>query len=442
MNENMAHFQKKIEEMQRKLKLINDNIEDIKSGRIAYEEKKERNKNHDYMQNNIKKKNHLKMINNNSINFFNKKADISDFNSITNNRNSHYKHKNSFSNNYLMNNNIPKNTYFTNHKLNLNNEQKYNNCAFENCKNETPKFVRNNSYYQKNTSKEYQFNINKNYKNMRKINSASEIINSISIIKNHNKLKKYFKTKTNKNKLLNKNTLDNINDYNHSNNNTEKSPLNKAKTQYNKSIDNSRIKIALKKNYFNCQKNNNNKHKRNSNTIDNNNILNYNYNNSIQSNISNRSYSHKIIKKENKNKNKSEQILFDIINLTNEYNKYLNISKCKLNKDNILNAYKLLLFNNKIKDEFIFKIINMYNKNNKLKFDINNIYSFTPILNWIKINSNINQENDIYKNLCFGIMDKYGLENIEQLQLFIQKLFKKVNNNEYFLEGIKKILLP
>ena len=47
----------------------------------------------------------------------------------------------------------------------------------------------------------------------------------------------------------------------------------------------------------------------------------------------------------------------------------------------------------------------MYNKNNKLKFDINNIESFTLILNWIKINSNINQENDIYKNLCLGIME-------------------------------------
>ena len=65
MNENMAHFQKKIEEMQRKLKLINDNIEDIKSGRITYDEQKRTNKNNDFMKNNIKKKNHLKMINNN-----------------------------------------------------------------------------------------------------------------------------------------------------------------------------------------------------------------------------------------------------------------------------------------------------------------------------------------------------------------------------------------
>ena len=112
------------------------------------------------MKNNIKKKNHLKMINNNSINFFNKKADISDFNSITNNRNSHYKQKNSFSNNNLMNNNIPKNTYFTNHKLNLNNEKKYNNCPYENCKNETPTFIQNNFYYQKNIPKEYQNQFN------------------------------------------------------------------------------------------------------------------------------------------------------------------------------------------------------------------------------------------------------------------------------------------
>ena len=52
----MAHFQKKIEEMQRKLKLINDNIEDIKSGKISYEEKKRANHYKDFLRNNIKKK--------------------------------------------------------------------------------------------------------------------------------------------------------------------------------------------------------------------------------------------------------------------------------------------------------------------------------------------------------------------------------------------------
>ena len=435
----MAHFQKKIEEMQRKLNMINDNIEDIKSGKISYEEKKRANHYKDFLRNNIKKKNHLKMVNN-SINFFNKKTEVnSDFNSIINNRNSHYKYKNSFSNNNLLDNNIPKNTFYENHKLNLNNEQKYINCPNEISKNETPRFLRNNSYYPINNLKEYQLDKNKNSKkkNMRKINSASEIINSISIIKGHKKFKKYLNEKMHKNKLNinNNDTNKKNNDIDEYSYNTENVPPNKSKIQHSKSIDNSRIKIKLNKGYFNCQKNNNaNKHKRNSNIIDKN-ILNYNYN-SIRSN---RSYTHKIIKKENKN----EQILYDIINLTNEYNKCLNrISKCKINKDNILHAYKLLLFNNKIKDEFIFKIMNIYNKNNKIKLDLNNFESFTPLLNWIKENNNSKQENDAYKNLCLGIMQKYNLENVEQLKMFIHKLLKKVNNNEYFLEGIKKILLP
>ena len=191
---------------------------------------------------------------------------------------------------------------------------------------------------------------------------------------------------------------------------------------------------ALNKGYLSCQNMNiNNKNKKNSNTIDKN-SLNYNYN----SLTSNRSYCHRILNKENKN----EKILENIINLTNEYNGCLNNNKCIINKENIFNAYKLLLINNKIKDEFIFKLMNMYNKHNKLKIDMNNLESLTPVLNWIKINNEVKQENDEYKILCLEIMKKYNLKNIEQLKIFIQKLFKRVNNNEYFLEGIKKILLP
>ena len=438
MNENMAHFQKKIEEMQRKLNMINDNIEDIKSGRINFEEKKRNNKNDDFMKNNIKKKHHLKMINN-SINFFNKKTEInSDHNSIVNTRNLHCKYKNSFSNNNLLNN-MPKNTRIINHKLNINNEineQKYSNYPYENSKSETPTFIRNNSNCQIiHISKEYQLNKNKDLKKkMRKINSASEIINSLSIIRGHKKLKKYLKEKSNKNKL-NINSIENNNniEYNFSYN-TEKVPSNKTKTHYNKSIENSRMNHALNKGYLSCQNMNiNNKNKKNSNTIDKN-SLNYNYN----SLTSNRSYCHRILNKENKN----EKILENIINLTNEYNACLNSNKCIINKENIFNAYKLLLINNKIKDEFIFKLMNMYNKHNKLKIDMNNLESLTPVLNWIKINNEVKQENDEYKILCLEIMKKYNLKNIEQLKIFIQKLFKRVNNNEYFLEGIKKILLP
>ena len=80
--------------------------------------------------------------------------------------------------------------------------------------------------------------------------------------------------------------------------------------------------------------------------------------------------------------------------------------------------------------------------------DIHNINSLPQVLNWIndisyKVRRKENDNNDVkYKILCLDIMKKYKLENIEQLKLFIMKLLAKVNNNDYFLEGIKKILLP
>ena len=52
------------------------------------------------------------------------------------------------------------------------------------------------------------------------------------------------------------------------------------------------------------------------------------------------------------------------------------------------------------------------------------------------------RENDEYKKLCMNIMREYNLENIGQLKIFIMKMKKKVNNNDNFLEGIKRILLP
>ena len=39
-------------------------------------------------------------------------------------------------------------------------------------------------------------------------------------------------------------------------------------------------------------------------------------------------------------------------------------------------------------------------------------------------------------------MQEYKIKNISQLKLYIHKLFKRVDKNENFLEGIKKILLP
>ena len=52
----MAHFQEKIEEMQRKLNLINENIEQIKKGRKTYEDNKTNNKTDEFLKNNSNKK--------------------------------------------------------------------------------------------------------------------------------------------------------------------------------------------------------------------------------------------------------------------------------------------------------------------------------------------------------------------------------------------------
>ena len=71
MKANMEHFQEKIEEMQRKLNLINENIEQIKKGRNKHDDNKTTNKIDDYLKNNINKKDYLKI--NNDINLFNKK---------------------------------------------------------------------------------------------------------------------------------------------------------------------------------------------------------------------------------------------------------------------------------------------------------------------------------------------------------------------------------
>lgn len=437
----MAHFQKKLEEMQKKLNLINVNIEEIKNGRKNFEEK-QNIKYNDFLRNSIRRKNGLKNHNNNSINFFNKKCG-KDF----------YQYRNSYSNINLFNNtnnnlicNIQKKSHFTNSKLNLNNNNlKYLNYPFEENKNETPTFVKNI-----NLSKNYQLQLNsndiseiKNTKKLKKINSASQIMHSISVIKNHKKFKKFIKNKKSKNrayflediKINNSNSNSN---YNSSNNfssskksNSKYRSLNiKENFSYNDinevpkfenaprtlSIDNKKMKHILNKQYHS------NSHSINAQRCK------KRFKNIIYNNI-------------------HENLLLDMIDMTNEYNKSIHKKK-KVNIDNILKEYKLLLYENKIKNEFIFNVINLFNKNNKLYLDIHNINSLPQVLNWIndisyKVRRKENDNNDEkYKILCLDIMKKYKLENIEQLKLFIMKLLAKVNNNDYFLEGIKKILLP
>ena len=436
----MVHFKEKIEEMQKKLNKINDNIEEIKNERIIMEEYKKSRKNNDFLINSIKKKNQLRMKNNN---FFNKKNGKSEYNIISkNNGNNYCQYQSYFSNINLMNNqnyNIPNNSHFINHKLNLNNDQKYINPFFENSKNETPTFLKNTANY-----KNCKISINKDYSNahlsnnkyinnkkIKKINSASNIMNSIPATRGYKRFKKLLKSNTNKNNEYftnNKNTIDI--DYNYSYNteniNNNKNILINQRNKSSKSlsIENQRLRNRLNKGYNTY---NNVRYRKGSNVIE--------RKNSYNSISTSRTYMIKT-------KDKYKKILFDIINVTNEYNKFGN--KNEINIDNILNAYKLMLYNNQINKEFISRLLNLYNKDHRINLDINNSDSLTNILNWIKFkcDSKKEKENNEYKNLCLNIMKEYNLENIEQLKAFIKKMLKKVNNNDYFLEGIKKILLP
>ena len=155
--------------------------------------------------------------------------------------------------------------------------------------------------------------------------------------------------------------------------------------------------------------------------------------------IENNSYSINKIK----NRVNHEKILLDIIDVANQYNK-----ENKFNVDNFIDEFKILLNDVKIKNEFIYKIINLYNTATNSNLNYNNSKSFISAWKWIKENYKIahnklkiENENNQYKYLCRQIMKEYNLKNIQQLNMFIHKLCKKVDKNENFLEGIKKILM-
>ena len=96
-----------------------------------------------------------------------------------------------------------------------------------------------------------------------------------------------------------------------------------------------------------------------------------------------------------------------------------------------------------MKDKFISKLINDYNNSNHLQLSYNDPNSLTLIYNWIKqnnFNSNKHNEQIEYVQFCQDIMKIYKLNDIQSLKEFINKLLKKVDNNDNFMEGIKKIL--
>ena len=146
------------------------------------------------------------------------------------------------------------------------------------------------------------------------------------------------------------------------------------------------------------------------------------------------------------NGNNQTEVLKNIIDITNKYNKSIE----KVNMDNIIDEYILILSDNKIKNEFAYKIVNLYNKTNNLNLNSNESESLIQAWNWIKENQKkveyykIKNEKEYkpYRIICESIMKEYNLKNIKQLKLFIYKLFEKANNNDNFMAGIKKLLLP
>ena len=566
MNNNMENFQKKIEEMQRKLNIINEDIEEIKNERKLYDKNKSVYKANSFLSNNSKRKNFFEdeinanNISNNSI--FQRKNFINHtYNSNINNtgrtniplNNDNFKlidenieeipknhytisreiNNNSFNINineinqrkdltinYIddfsnkTNNNIIRKYKSTSNTIDYNDEKNIKFQYGRNINNKNKKkenyesAYTSNSLYQNychmkknmndininsnnfNHSQTINANINKNSKSFK---NEIKNKNSFSSFKCRKKIKKILEEKKvkkfpninnknyfnnefattkhkNKNIIYNNKTIDINNNYDysfakkksHNNNENYKSngPI-KIKTRNNNiliSNKNDNIKIKEKNNTVEdinlrnkrslsienpkLENNMNNSYKYNKN-IKLNNINNFQDNK--QAIFSNYKNNHsKTENTENKRGNNYKQLLLDIIDITNKYNNSGN----KANMNNILEEYKLLLYDIKSKNDFIYKVINLYNitTNSKIKFKDNE--SLMHTWNWLINNQNkilenekIENENKQYKQICKDIMKEYNLKSIEQLKIFIHKLCKKVDKNENFLEGIKKILL-
>ena len=559
MNENMANFRFKIAEMQRKLNIINDDIEEIKNGRKSQDETETLNNNLTYFQ--IKRKNFLNNNFSGDVGNYPIQKKKNDTNYLNFNYTGRMTNQIKSTNFNLTNTNleeIPKNTYITkfdslnfinnnaesnandigskkiatinyDNDLNNNMTQKYKTSSstinvndkknFENPfkKNVNFKNLEVNDNFYKNSLYHNYCHIKKNLNNINlntnNFNSSQTInnncrwnktfnkriknINSIPSLK-HKKIKKII----DKRNIINSNTDKNLFNtdimqkkpnkknkniiFNNFLNNQERKTIdinyNNKNIYHNSNINlksNSPVKIKVKSNNINHGNNKAdfNKIKGKNNAIEDINLKNIrsqrsmsiknpinndckfnrnihhnfheisatnirnNYPNT-EININSKDYLNTSIDK----KFNHEQMLLDLIDITNQYHNKDN----KVNMNNIIDEYKSLLYDFKLKNEFIYKIVGLYNNSTNSDLKYNDSESLLPTWNWIRdnqnkiANSNIlnKNEDNQYKNLCEDIMKQYNLKNIQQLKKFIGKLCKKVDKNENFLEGIKKILLP
>ena len=514
MDGNMVNVINKIKEMQKKLNIINSNIDEIKNRKPSEENKIT---NDDFL-NNTKTEN-----NNYPNNIINTKSYSSHQKKIKNSSNYNY---------FKMNRTYNRNKYLINYE----NFSKFDNDIFP-INNKMKENI-----LDKNSINSYLNKKNKGIKRNRASSSSMDISKKINLnnSKRENKIKDYFYEKNlkenNKNDyyLLNQNHAkkssnsniniftatkknakaknflneryfkkNNFNDYNYNKVNKEKqkylifsgktydfleNDVKNIEINGNKSLHNNEIifhnnylydndkdnsntfqKIEMKNHSFRSPKT---LYMNNKNLINNIN-KNKNYTISEYSNSKiwrNMSFNHRINRNNRENEsiydNKYEQfqhvenpvanmkkyiskkndidyqqIVMDIIDITNKYNKKEN----NVNVYNIIDEYKLLLHNSKKKDKFILKLTNEYNKLNNTNLEHNDLKSLIPIWNWIIENNNNanrykNNEEREYIELCYKIMKQYKLNNINQLKIFINKSLIKNKNNDNFLEGIKKIL--
>jgi len=555
MNENMANFKFKIAEMQRKLNIINDDIEEIKNGRKSQEETETLNNNYTYFQ--MKRKNffntnfigddsNFPIQNNQSdLNYLNfkytgrmtnqlkttnfnltntnleeipKNAYITKFdslnfinNNIESNTNDIESNKNATINYADFNNNLGHKYKTSSSTINVN-DKKYFENPFKKNINFTNLEV-NDNFYKNSLYQNYchikknlnninlntnNFNssqtLNNNFRGNKTFNKRAKNINSIPSLK-HKKIKKIIDKRnvinstTEKNlfnteivqKRQNKNNIK-LNNFNNNGRKTIDINYNNKNIYHNNNNinpkSNSPVKIKVKSNNINHANNkadfNKIKDKNNitedinmknirsqrsmsiKNPINNNCKFNRNIHQNFHeisaTNIRNNYPNTEIINSKDylntsiDKKLNHEQMLLDLIDITNQYNNKDN----KVNMDNIIDEYKLLLYDFKLKNEFIYKTVDLYNNSTNSNLKYNDSESLLPTWNWIRdnqnkiANSNIlnKNEDNQYKELCEDIMKQYNLKNIQQLKKFIGKLCKKVDKNENFLEGIKKILLP
>lgn len=144
------------------------------------------------------------------------------------------------------------------------------------------------------------------------------------------------------------------------------------------------------------------------------------------------------LRKNNFNSKNYEKIVNKIVDITNKV--YPN---CCITPSTIAEKYKSLLKEKKLKNEMISKLISLYNQDNKIKISTQDNKYLVTLYKWIYTKSNSSNEKckNKYEEYCESLMREYNIKNIPELTLFFEKLLKKTNQNENFIEGIAKILL-